>query len=84
MHSFNCDLEKKTCPSNYLYNTTLKLCWRLERKAKRNWQNAQEQCKAEGGNLINLNNMAEFQVIQSYLRSGTSCLKGMPDIVCFR
>ena len=55
------------CPSTYMYNAELNLCWRLEKDKKMDWLTAGWHCHNEGGYLMMLDSMAKAKFIQYFL-----------------
>ena len=60
------------CPSTYIYNAELNLCWRLEKDMKADWLTAGWHCHTEGGHLMILDSMATVKFMQYFLVTAAS------------
>ena len=60
-------VQQKGCPSSYMHDKAVKLCWRLQKHVKLNWFDASKECSNEGSHLMILNTTTSVKIIQNYL-----------------
>ena len=69
------DLQSKKCPSSYMYDDQVKLCWLHQKGLKLNWFDARKNCADLGAHLMILNTTTAIKIIQNYQIAGKSvCL----------
>ena len=57
-------LDRNPCPNGYIYSSDLSTCYQLKTKPKSTWNQAQNYCMAEGGDLASVTDGKENAFIK--------------------